>query len=72
MAKHLSKWFGDGVHHVTRHCHDDALYFEHKGRFNGMARYIPHVNRYVRNGKEHKSLAALLRAVVAEQQESRT
>lgn len=67
MAKYvLSKWFGGGSGHVVRYSDSDSLLFRWNGRSDGIARYIPHVNRYARNGVEHASLAALLRAVVAE------
>ncbi len=44
----------------------DVLLFNWHGRSDGVARYVAHVKRYVRNGAEHKSLAALLRAVELE------
>jgi len=68
MAKYaLSKYFGGGGHHVIRYPDSELLLFSLHGRPNGTARYIEHVKRYARNGIEHKSLAALLRAVAAEQ-----
>lgn len=67
MAKYaLSKYFDRGAGHVVRFQNSDTLLFSHHGRADGSARYIEHVKRYARNGAEHKSLAALLRAVEAE------
>jgi hypothetical protein len=66
-SKHaLSKYFGQGYGHVTRYHNSDTLLFSWSGRADGTARYIPHVKRYARNGREFASLAALLRAVEAE------
>lgn len=58
----MSKWFANGSGHVVRFHNSDLLLFT----WNGTARYIEHVKRYVRNGKEFASLAALLRSVAAE------
>jgi hypothetical protein len=70
MAKYaLSKYFGGGAGHVIRFHNSDTLLFTWHGRDDGAARYVAHVNRYTRNGTEYPSLAALLRAVVAEHQE---
>lgn len=67
MAKYaLSKWFGRGSGHVTRYHNSDILLFRWNGKSDGSARYIEHVRRYSRNGVEHASLAALLRAVESE------
>lgn len=67
MAKYaMSKWFGTGSGHVIRFHNSDTLLFKWNGRADGSARYVEHVKRYVRNGVEHASLAALLRAVEAE------
>ena len=62
----MSKSFARGMGHVTRSHQSNILWFRWNGREDGTARYIPHVRRYSRNGKEHESLAALLRAVEAE------
>lgn len=62
----MSKYFAKGAGHVIRLNGSDILLFNWNGRKDGAARYIPHVGRYSRNGIEHKSLAALLRAVEAE------
>lgn len=67
MAKYaLSKWFGRGAGHVVRFHGSDTLLFSWNGRNDGCARYVSHVKRYVRNGVEYASLAALLRAVETE------
>lgn len=72
MSKYaLSRWFGAGSGHVIRFHNSDILLLYWNGKADGSARYIPHVRRYARNGIEHKSLAALLRAVVAEHEEVR-
>ena len=59
----LSRYFGGGVHHVVRFHDTNTLLFSRHRKYNGSARYVPHVKRYVRNGVEYRSLAALLRAV---------
>jgi hypothetical protein len=67
MAKYqLSKWFARGAGHAVRFHGSDTVLFQWNGKPDGHARYIPHVNRYARNGAEFASLAALLRAVEAE------
>lgn len=66
MKYALSKWFDRGAGRVIRFHNSDTLLFQHHGRPDGSARYVAHVKRYVRNGIEHKSLAALLRAVETE------
>lgn len=67
MAKYqMSKYFADGSGHVIRVHDSETLLFKWNGKPDGHARYVPHVNRYSRNGQEHKSLAALLRSVAAE------
>lgn len=65
----LSKWFAKGSGHARRYPGSETILLQWNGRPDGTARYIPHVNRYARNGVEHPSLAALLRAVEAEHQE---
>ncbi|WP_448953035.1 hypothetical protein [Labrys neptuniae] len=71
MAKYaMSRWFANGAGHVIRFHNSDLLLFNWNGRNDGAARHIEHVNRYSRNGVEHKSLAALLRAVEAEHAET--
>ena len=62
----LSRYFDHGAGHVVRYHGDSTLFFQWHGRPDGAARYVEHVKLYVRNGVEHKSLAALLRAVEAE------
>lgn len=62
----LSKYFDNGAGHVVRYSDSETLLFTFNGRPDGAARFIAHVKRYSRNGVEHKSLAALLRAVSAE------
>jgi len=62
----MSKWFAQGACHVVRYRGSDVLLFSRHGKSFGTARHIPHVKRYVRNGVEYASLAALLRAVEAE------
>lgn len=64
--KTLSRWFANGSGHVTRYANSDTLLFTWNGKPDGAARYVPHVNRYTRNGVEFASLAALLRSVAAE------
>ncbi len=72
MAKYqLSKWFGRGAGHAVRYRDSDVLLINWHGRSDGVARYVPHVKRYVRNGAEHASLAALLRSIEAEHAEAR-
>ena len=67
MAKYeLSKYFARGAGHVIRFRNSETLLFYWHGKDDGAARYVPHVRRYSRNGIEHASLAALLRAVEAE------
>ena len=66
MSKKTRKWFANGAGCVTRYEGSDTLLFDHHGRPFGAARYVPHVKRYARNGTEHASFAALLRAVEAE------
>ncbi|WP_407112092.1 hypothetical protein [Bradyrhizobium sp. LMG 9283] len=47
--------------------HNSAvLLFSWRGKPDGSARYVEHVNRYVRNGVEYPGLVALLPAVEAE------
>ena len=62
----LSKYFASGHGHAVRFRNSDVLLFQWNGKPDGVARYIEHVKRYARNGREHKSLAALLRAIEAE------
>jgi hypothetical protein len=50
----------------VRYHNSDVLLFSRHGKAFGSARYVEHVKRYVRNGVEYASLAALLRAVEAE------
>lgn len=67
MAKYaLSRYFARGAGHVIRFHNSDTLLFQWHGRADGHARYVEHVKRYTRNGQEHASLAALLRAIEAE------
>ncbi|MDA9547867.1 MULTISPECIES: hypothetical protein [unclassified Bradyrhizobium] len=67
MKRHaMSKYFGNGTGHVLRQHNSAVLLFRWQGKPDGSARYAEHVNRYVRNGVEYPSLAALLRAVEAE------
>jgi len=62
----MDKTFANGAGRVIRYHCSMVLLFHWNGRPDGRARYIPHVRRYARHGIEHRSLAALLRAVVAE------
>lgn len=62
----LSKWFANGAGHVYRYPGSETLLFQWNGKADGSARYIPHVNRYARNGVEFPSFAALLRSVESE------
>ena len=62
----MSKYFANGSGHVVRIKDSDTLLFKWNGKDDGTARYIEHVKRYSRNGKEHASLAALLRSVEVE------
>lgn len=55
-----------GVGYVARVEGAQTLVFTWRGEPDGTARYVPHVRRYVRNGVEHKSLRALMKAVAAE------
>ena len=73
MTKRLaiSKYFDNGAGRVVRLHNSDLLLFYWHGRNDGHARYVEHVKRYVRNGVEHKSLAALLRSVEAEHKAKR-
>jgi len=67
MAKYaMSKYFGNGSGHVIRLNNSETLLFKWNGKSDGSARFIEHVKRYQRNGKEHASLAALLRSVEQE------
>lgn len=67
MAKYaLSKYFAKGAGHVIRLHGSDTLLFYWNGKHDGSARYVEHVKRYTRNGKEHASLSALLRGIEAE------
>ncbi len=66
----MSKWFARGACHVARYRNSDVLLFSRHGKAFGSARYVEHVKRYVRNGVEYASLAALLRAVEAESNEA--
>lgn len=67
MKRHaMSKSFSTGAGHVLRHYNSAVLLFSWQGKPDGSARYVEHVNRYVRNGVEYPSLAALLRGVEAE------
>jgi len=66
MKYAMSKWFANGSGHVVRLHNSDLLLFKWNGKDDGTARYIKHVKRYVRNGSEFASLAALLRSVAAE------
>lgn len=67
MSKYqMSKWFARGAGHVVRYTKSDSLLFQWNGKADGAARYVAHVKRYTREGREYTSLAALLRAVEAE------
>lgn len=67
MARYsMSKWFARGSCRVVRYTGSDVLLFSENGRAFGSARYVEHVRRYVRNGVEYASLAALLRGVESE------
>ncbi len=66
MKYAMSKWFANGSGHVVRLKNSDLLLFKWNGKDDGTARYIEHVKRYIRNGSEFASLAALLRSVEAE------
>ncbi|MBP0114829.1 MULTISPECIES: hypothetical protein [Bradyrhizobium] len=67
MKRHaMSKHFGNGAGHVLRQHNSAVLLFSWRGKPDGSASYVEHINRYVRNGVEYPSLAALLRAVEAE------
>jgi hypothetical protein len=71
MAKYaLSKYFAQGAGHVVRFHNSDVLLFSWHGRAIGSARFIEHVRRYMRQGIEYPSLAALLRAVEQERKET--
>jgi hypothetical protein len=68
MAKYaLSKSFARGAGRVIRFHDSDVLLFYWHGRSIGAARWVEHVRCYTRQGIEHPSLAALLRAVEQEQ-----
>ena len=71
VSKAINKWFAKGSGKVSRYPGSDVLLFKWNGRPDGAARYIGHVKRYARNGNEYPSLAALLRAVEAEHQDSK-
>jgi len=62
----LSKYFANGSGHAIRLHNSELILLSWNGKADGCARAIPHVRRYVRNGVEHPSLAALLRAVEKE------
>lgn len=62
----LSKYFAGGAGHIIRFHNSETLLVYRHGKADGFARYVPHVKRYTRNGVEHASLAALLRAIEAE------
>jgi hypothetical protein len=67
MAKYaLSKYFARGAGRVIRLLGSHVLLFYWHGRSDGAARFVEHVRRYTRQGIEHPSLAALLRAVEEE------
>lgn len=67
MKRHaMSKNFGNGAGHVLRQHNSAVLLLSWRGKPDGSARYVEHVNCYVREGVEYPSLAALLRAVEAE------
>lgn len=70
-SRAINKWFAKGRGQVSSYPSIDALLFRWDGRPDGVARYIGHVKRYARNGKEYPSLSALLRAVEAEHRESK-
>lgn len=63
--KQLSKWFARGAGHVIRYNNSDCLLFYWNGHDDGAAHAQP-AKRYTRNGVEHASLAALLRAIESE------
>lgn len=65
-ARKSNRWFARGAGCVTRYAGAETLLFSWHGRPDGAARFVPHVNRYTRNGAEYNSLAALLRAIEAE------
>lgn len=62
----MSKWFARGSGHVIRYRDSEILLFYWNGKEDRAARYVAHVKRYTREGREYASLAALLRAVEAE------
>ena len=67
MSKYaLSRYFANGAGHAIRFHGSDTLLFQWNGKPDGSARYVEHVKRYTRNGKEFASLAALLRAIDTE------
>lgn len=69
MSKYaMSKYFAAGHGHAIRFHDSSTVLIYWNGKSDGAARYVEHVKRYVRSGIEHKSLAALFRAIEAEHQ----
>lgn len=70
MRHDEDRCFAKGSGRYIRYKDSEILLFYWEGGAIGTARYIPHVKRYARNGKEYASLAALLRGVASEHKES--
>lgn len=70
--KSSNTYFARGAGCASRYAGSDTILFTWHGRADGSARYVEHVRRYARNRVEHKSFAALLRAVEAEHREAET
>jgi hypothetical protein len=65
----ISKYiFAKGAGFLESYSDNDILFVKWNGKADGSARYIPHVQRYSRNGNEYASLAALLRGIESEHQ----
>lgn len=68
MEKSSTYIFAKGAGIVETYPDSDTLRVKWNGKADGLARYIPHVRRYSRNGNEYASLAALLRGIESEHQ----
>lgn len=66
MIRKTCKWFAKGHGCASRYPNSETILFDWNGKPDGSARFTPHVKTYTRNGKEHISFAALLRAVADE------
>jgi hypothetical protein len=62
----IGKTFANGRGFVNKPKGSTTLHLSWDGQPAGEARYIPHVKRFSRLGKEYKSLAELLKHVEAE------